>query len=539
MPVNRPLSSPPPAERSRGALERMFVWGVISTALLVLAMVAVVAYTRGVSRRQADTLDDLTRRVAALEKTVHGERAPAYAPAETSPGAEPFSRPVEPAGKTPRETGQPPAPVKPAPATEPALPAPADALLQQRLDAVVSREPSSPADMQDPKAAEALLDQAVSEAGHAAWSPAAWARLAVLARLLGRDAVAETFAKRAAAGGDPLLQYTEISVRALLACGRNQEALALARTLRGQTGGAPAATVLLAAALVASGQPGPADELLAHVEGLAGLDTRDLLLLARLLTTLEHWDALAAVLAEIGEIPGELAQEYDFLTAVSLAHSRRAVEALAAFDYLAAHPPLAESPPPARPAWPRPAPTRYEVEVWRGVSLMYASRPDAAREVLLKAAQLQPGRADAPYYLGLLEDRLQQHAQARVHLQNAVTCDPHLAPAYEALAKLALDAGDMEFALDQLNKAIQTNPHRASAYFLLALVRARLSQRDAAAAALQTAFRLDERYLGEAQQADVLLRLFTSRELDDLARPTPVTAPAASEPAAGSDNAPP
>ena len=220
------------------------------------------------------------------------------------------------------------------------------------------------------------------------------------------------------------------------------------------------------------------------------------------------------MLGLLDAVPEPLTAERNFMEAISLARRDRTVEALAVLDYLAA-----EAPPPAdaRRPWPVPHPDAYELTVWRGVTLMYAGQMDSAREALDAAAQRDPGRPEAYYFRGMLEANAGRPDVARNYLKNALAGAARLAPAWEALATLDLDADKVEIALQSLARAVEINPRRATAHFLRAIAHAKLSQAEPAAAALRVAFQLDPTLLSEAQQADVLKRLFTPAQLDALA----------------------
>jgi len=509
-------SLPPRPPVRRSGVERLFVAWVISTIALLLMVALATAYLRGVLRRQDRGLEALSQRVTALEQTLATLRG-GMGRVPASPGAPgDVPSPAPEAGGEPASTSPPPAPTRPTSVGRTAVPAPGEAVLAKRLDAVVARDATHPADVRDRQAAQALLDEVAPLAGRAAWSGPTWTRLAVLARLLDRDELAELFYGQARQTGDPATEYIEVSVRALLARGRHTEALPLARLLQDPNLNTPQTNVLLGAVLLANGQPGAADEALAQIRDLSALDTRDRLLLGRLLMKLDRWEPLVLVLAELGEVPAELTDERDFLTAVLMARQKRLTEALAVLDYLAAHTTM--RPAGSTSAWPTPQPSPYEIDVWRGYTLLQAGKLDAAAAILNRAIQTDATRADAYYVLGLLELRQPRRGQARLRLEDAVRRDPKLVAAWEALANYALDEGDTETALSALERALAANPRRASSHFMLAIVRARLSQRDAAAQALRTAFALDDRYLGEASRAEVLLRLFTVEELDELAR---------------------
>jgi tetratricopeptide (TPR) repeat protein len=313
-----------------------------------------------------------------------------------------------------------------------------------------------------------------------------------------------------------------VVVRELLASGRTHEALPAATELMQRSDGAPTARVLLAAASLANDDPGAAAEALAEWPDTAALAVYDRLVLARVWMNLEAWDRLATALQPVREVPPTLQPEHSFLVAVSLARVGRTVEALALLDALAAP----TEAPGAATVWPAPAPSRYEIEVWRGVALALARKADAARDVLRSAAELDPGRPEAQYQLGLLEARAGRPEIATAHLKNAVAASERFAPAWEAWAVLELDGGQVNPALEHVGRAVTINPRRASAHFLTAIAYAKLSRETQAAEALRAAAHLDPHYLEQAKQTEVLLRLFTPAEMEALVAAGDADAPA-------------
>jgi tetratricopeptide (TPR) repeat protein len=532
-------ADPPHSQRARpaqDAMERLYVYWVVSTGLLTLAMLVVAIMTRGTLERQNAAVNDLAEQVTALRGEVRdlqetgGARSrmeiplAAQRPVPGAPGAQ-----VSPAAPA----REPVATRSAGPATLPADVAPSDSAMRKALDELMGDEPVTLADVTDAEAAGGLLTTAMQYASEARWSGQTWSRLAVLARLLAQDVIAADFAERAAAAGEPLTSYAEVSVRSLLARGRAQEALPLAENLRQHAPGSPDARVLAAAAFMGIDDPASADEVLETLPVPVVVPTYDKLLLARVLMDLEYWTRLEAVLSTVQSVPAELSAERSFLLAASLAHAGRTVEALALLDGLAAEEKPAAETKAARP-WPWPQPSRYEIEVWRGVTLTLARQPEAARQVLQQAAALDSGRPEAPYYLGLLEAQVGRPDLAKMQLKNALAIAPRMVPAWEALASLEINEGDISLALQHLSQAVSINFRCALAHFLMAVAHAKESQKGAAEEALRITFQLDGSYLAEAKQTEVLLNLFTPAELDALAaEPAPEgLRPAPSETAA-------
>jgi tetratricopeptide (TPR) repeat protein len=501
----------------RGAIERLYVYWLVSALLLVLALVVVVLVTQGIAQRQRETIDELTTRIASLEQR------PAEAPATSAqtPAREPpddldedEARP-EPATNRPMPGAARTVP-SPTPPRAAETPVPPDREITAKLGDAVGDDPVTPSDVEDVDAAAAVVETGLRYVSRASWSATTWARLAVLSRLLGRDVPAEAFADRARAGKAPLANYAEVTARSLLARGRAADALALVQPLVDQEPGA-VVRVLTAVALLRNDDPASADEMIDTLALPVVLPTYDKLLLARALLELEAWVRLDATLSTVGDVSPELVLEYRFLLATSYVHTNRCPEALGLLDALAAD--VAGEPGGRHwpENWPVPRPTRYEIETWRGVALMYAQQLDAARTALQNAAQLDAGRPEAHYYLGLLEWRAGRADLASTNLKNALAHAPKMARAWEALAIIEMEDGRLARALEDLGHATAINFRRASAHFLTAVVQARLGQREPAASALRIAFQLDPNYLAEAKQAEVLTRLFTPEELDHLA----------------------
>ncbi len=511
---------PPPATRKTAAdaIERLYVYWLASTALLLLALLALALMTRGALERSAAAQRELAARVANLE---HDVRTLEFEPQPPRPHS-PATRTAAPArpGRPPGEAGsdalEPLRPVE----TRPVAPAALQQVeIDAQLDALLPAGATLPTDIRDAESAAQLVELA-QRTRTAPWTGANWARLALLAQLLGRDRPAEALAGRARSLKTAPLEYEAAAARSLLLRDRPQEALGHAEELARHPEAAPRAAVLVAAALVALDDLAGADEAAATIASTEDLSAIDWLILARVLVQLERWSELRALLREARDVPPALAAEYQFVTAASLAQEGRTVEALAILDGLLAEarPSATTSPSPL--GWEPRRPARYEIELWRGITLIQAQQSEAARQALLQAAAVDPGRPEAHYYLGITEARAGRRAAAANHLKNALAASARMAPAWEALAVLELDgetAREIDRALEYLDKALDVNPRRATAHFLQALAHAKLFESTPAADALRRAFALDPTLLAEAEQSEVFMRLFTPAELEELA----------------------
>lgn len=521
-----PGKAPPPAARAaRNALERLYIYWLTSVLLLILLAALSIVLVRGALQRQTDAISALQAKVSRLEIQLQEAQTAAPPPAETTRApTEPTRRPDE--TRRPRTTPDEYAPpgvtgLQPAPAAA-AAQGLDEATLRMRLDQVLPSPALIPSDIRDADAALKLLEEADRSVPSASWNGSTWARLATLARLLGQDAAAARLARRAAsAGGDPT-EYLAATTRMLLARGAADDALPLVSQLVEQTRGVPTARVLLAATLITLGNDDDADETVALLAGAGEMALIDRLLLGRILLALERWDELDALMSGIKQVPDTLAAEYGFLLAAGRAHAGNTVEALAILDGLRADlPPARTSGTAARIGHPwqalPPAPDLYEIETWRGVALLRAGQRDAAQEVLQQAASLSPGRPDAHYQLGVLEAQRGRPEIAALHFKNALASSARYAPAWEALALLEIDTGELDAALEHVARALDVNIRRPAAHFLRAIAHAKRADHDQAAAALQEAVRLDQRYVDKALQIEVFQRLFTPEELQQMA----------------------
>jgi tetratricopeptide (TPR) repeat protein len=556
-----PEDQPPTRSRAPDAVERLYAYWIISTALLLFVLIIVTVYVCGTLTSQAREynrlLSDLGNRVAALEVVSARTAIPAV-PAERGESRTPPAGPAKPAAQP--GMGQPAAPPDrsehPVPTTgeaqrsrPPADVPPAEVEIVGLLDRAMAKGVATPFAIADQPMAEAALTSGLKYVQLADWSGVTWARLAVLARLLGRDQGADACARRAYTAGDPLTAFAQVSARVLLARGRAREAMMHAEHFADQTASSPASRLLLARVFLALENPAATDELVATFDDLGALDEGDKLTLARLDLELQHWEKLAAVMATLPRVSAELESERIFLQAVALIQqNQRLVEALSLLDFLSERGGTADAGQPAaatpqggeeaaalqsqpvvdarRPADPPPGPNDYEIATWRGVALMRGGQVEAARQVLDAAAILRADRPEAYYWRAMLEIREGQPETAKNHLQNALATSARFAPAWETLGSLALNTGNLDAAIENLQKAVAANERLASAHFLIAVAHAKASRREPAASALQTALQLDPAYLERAQQTEVLIRLFTADELKALAAPPAETAPA-------------
>lgn len=531
MPPNRPRARPrTPADDRRAAV--WLVAGLLAAILLVVAALLV----GGHIRRQAltiehyrSTIEELSQRLHAIEQAAHRARLEA-------PASEPDVQPLAPSPTEPASApATAPAPDEPAAAPQPdpltvAEPRPVqtDADVRRALDRLLRPADESPLALVDRAAAETFLDEVRGSGDQVRWSGATLARLAALARLLGRDGAAEWFAVRAASAGTFPAEYHEIAVRQLLAAGRAAEASIAARRML--EGGAthPTTLSLLAAALALHGDAAGADEVLSRLTDaeIRDLHPHDRLRAAQALAAVEDWDRLETTLAALGAVAASAGPDVAFLRAVLAIQRGRPAEALGILDYLL-----------ARDA------DNYDLLTWRAVALLEARQFDAARAALV-LAERNPQRAEAWYWRGVVELRAGAPDVAAPYLERAIVASPRFAPAWEALAAASLALADqateagaddvarshLDAAVRALSVAIEANPRRGSTHFLLAVAHAKAGRVDQCAAAMQTAALLSSRWIEVARGTPIIARLFLPEELDALAAESRAPAPPSDPP---------
>jgi tetratricopeptide (TPR) repeat protein len=287
----------------------------------------------------------------------------------------------------------------------------------------------------------------------------------------------------------------------MLAQGRATEAIVFAGRLRAERPDNPRAALLLAEAYCLQPDLAAADAVVETLDRGQDLSPSLKLRLGRLLVALERWNRLEALLNSFGEVRPEDLSQLNFLRAVLAIQRNRLAEALAIFDNL-----LAEHP------------EDYDIRTWRGVALLAARQFQAARQALAHSRAF-PGRPEAWYWRGMLELRAGNDDEAVTFFEHALAASQRYAPAWEALGTIALNRGDLPTAVQNLQNAVAANPRRASTHFLLSIVHAKTLQPTATADALRTALRLDPSLLEQAQQTEVIGRLFTPEELEALAHP--------------------
>ena len=163
----------------------------------------------------------------------------------------------------------------------------------------------------------------------------------------------------------------------------------------------------------------------------------------------------------------------------------------------------------------------------RGQRYLAANNLEKARVEFRNALQIAPGDATARYENGLIEERLQNFAQAAIFYKGAIDVGPDYIPARVALAKLTLLAGSAQPALEIIRPSLDRHPQDARLLTVRAACENALQDPAAALRDAQQAVRLEPRNVeavgvlagvyngrGETEKARALLEA-TLREVPD------------------------
>jgi tetratricopeptide (TPR) repeat protein len=496
--MSTPATHPPEHEPPSELLYRLYALWMLSVLLLVLLVIVLTLLGTGRLRRHAVALSEQTQAIEQLRddlSRMQQELSQLQAAAFTA--SQPSGSPRGPV--TDKQGNRVSQPAEPSQPTTNTSTSPKEQTITALLDSALAPNGESGGELADPVAASQALREALENAGGQPWSGETWARLALAARLLNRDGPAEAFAENARNAQVFPRDYYAASARQMLSQGRLTEAVVFANRLYAENPDDARAALLLGEAYCAQGDLAAAALAVEKVDSDAVLGPRERLRLGRLLIELELWDRLEALVNTF-----DVAQEADpaqvnFLRAVLAIQQDRLPEALAILDQL-----LADSP------------GDYDFQTWRGVALLSARQFEAAREAL-KIADAHPDRPEAWYWRGVLEVRAGSPDDAIPFFEKALAASQRHAPTWEALGTIALNRGDLPAAMQDLEHAVAANPRRASAHFLIAIIHAKTLRPTATADALRTALALDPSLLEEAQQTEVIRRLFTDDELEALA----------------------
>lgn len=134
--------------------------------------------------------------------------------------------------------------------------------------------------------------------------------------------------------------------------------------------------------------------------------------------------------------------------------------------------------------WPERAP------VWSNLGIVLAAleRHEEARDCLQRALQMQPGNPTGHYKLGQIHEHLGTLEEAAKCYLAAVAEDPFYLNAWNSLADLSLQAGELDLVEQYLQPALEIDPNDPPANFLLGNLLRRQSDFDGAARHLSISY---------------------------------------------------
>ncbi len=183
---------------------------------------------------------------------------------------------------------------------------------------------------------------------------------------------------------------------------------------------------------------------------------------------------------------------------------------------------LALSPPPARPARPKPSPAAYEAYL-RGVSSRHQRQYEQAVKSFDDATVLDPGFAPAWAELALSRVRARDKVDAtEAAARRALALDPNLAEAHVAVAQVLFRHNlDWEGAGREYRRGLALNPGSAGAYSAYSYYLMSLGRADEAIAAVQRARELNPASMEYG--ATFTWYLYLARRYQEVLRETPGT----------------
>ncbi|MCA9244247.1 MAG: tetratricopeptide repeat protein [Phycisphaerales bacterium] len=489
----------PTGKRPASPIERLYALWAIGLILTLIVVVAGAFLLSGYSARQTQAINRLNERVTALETAMRDAAEARRAEARHDAQGARIVSPSNTEEMAPSEANQP----RPqAPATPAVF---HDQEISDSIRAAVRRGDDGLIVVANPAAADATLRAVLRNELRAA-EGATFARLAVLAAVLGDAKSAEAFGREAETLGETPLDYYETRTRQALLSSANAEALRSARQFATAAPESPKARALLALALARMGAWADAFDVTESPLDFARVPMPDRLMLGRLLIALEQWSqltALTATLPAAAEDPQSERARRLLVAAERLAGPRDVgdtpmLEVIATLERL-----LAEN--------------RSDVEarVWLAIAYFQAGQYEAARTTLSVDDPSLTHLPEPSYWLGRIELETGNLAQAESYFRKAVEISESAAAAWEALASLAMNRDEIPEAIELAENAVLANPRRASAHFLLAIANARANEPEPAAKALRDALAINPALLGQAAQT-ALGEIFTPDELSQL-----------------------
>lgn len=482
-----------PVPPRRNTIERLYVLWLVSSALLLLIVIAVAMLGNERLKRhaarldeQSETLERLERKTAELRLDLERLIAAPVTPPIASPPADeiPAVSPTVDADARATDADEP----------DPILD------IESLLARAVAEDESGRPIIADADAAESAVNAGMGGAGSSVWSGQTWTRLAIVARLLDRDTPAELFAIKALASGYAPADYYALTARVLLEKGNAPEAIVYAERLVKATPAEASAALLLSEVYHARDDIAGVAKIVRTISDPRVLTASEQLRLGRLLVVTEQWDQLENLVAGFADLPEQNLPRANRLRAVAAIRARRLPEALAIIDAL-----LDDHP------------NDYDLLTWRGVALLEARQYEAARAAL-NHADAHPERPEAWCWRGVVELRSGDLDAAAKYIRRSLAASRRYAPAWEALARVALNRGDLQTAAQNAAHAIEANPYRASAHVLLAIASARMERAEPTLDALRAAIKLDPTALQTARDTDAIQRLLSREQWEELAR---------------------
>jgi len=112
--------------------------------------------------------------------------------------------------------------------------------------------------------------------------------------------------------------------------------------------------------------------------------------------------------------------------------------------------------------------------------------PEKAKQALLRALELDPGRVEALYNLGLIEQREGKYNAALTYYMRAGSRDPEYWPAWNNIGNTLFAMGRQDEAIDYFERTLSLNKDYWPAYYNAAVVHFLRGRYDQAAARLRT-----------------------------------------------------
>jgi tetratricopeptide (TPR) repeat protein len=125
-----------------------------------------------------------------------------------------------------------------------------------------------------------------------------------------------------------------------------------------------------------------------------------------------------------------------------------------------------------------------------------------------KSVQLQPVQTESYFQLGLLDLEQKQFQDAATRFERALERDPKHAGALFGLGRIAFEKRDYPNAVPLLQRSIDSDASLRQAHYYLGLSYARLGRRDDSDKELETASRLEHE---EVEKHRIVLKILDSK----------------------------